>query len=106
MDPEIIQIALMQNLGMDEGTAYRYAAEISANPVLYSDVLSNIGLWQEFGGDISPNNENTNQQAVPGYGFATCLAPPFLLVRQWGSPARSLGLASTWREASIRHRWA
>jgi hypothetical protein len=44
MDPEIIQGGLMQNLGMDEGTAYRYAAEISARPELYGDVLAELGL--------------------------------------------------------------
>jgi hypothetical protein len=48
MDPEIIQGGLMQNLGMDEGTAYRYAAEISASPELYGDVLARIGLSDGF----------------------------------------------------------
>jgi len=48
MDPEIIQGGLMQNLGMDEGTAYRYAAEISASPELYGDVLAKIGLSDGF----------------------------------------------------------
>lgn len=38
----------MQNLGMDEGTAYRFAAEISASPELYSDVLARIGLSDGF----------------------------------------------------------
>ena len=88
MDTEIIQIALMQNLGMDERTAYRSAVEIAANPVLYSDVLSNIGLLQQFGGDISPNNENTNQQAVPGYGFGDMLGTAI----SFGTP---MGIAGT-----------
>ena len=48
MDPEIIQGGLMQNLGMDEGTAYRYAVEIAARPELYGDVLAKIGLSDGF----------------------------------------------------------
>jgi len=48
MDPEIIQGGLMEKLGMDEGTAYRYAAEISASPELYDDVLAKIGLSDGF----------------------------------------------------------
>lgn len=48
MDPEIIQGGLMENLGMDEDTAYRYAAEISASPELYGDVLAKIGLSDGF----------------------------------------------------------
>jgi len=48
MDPEIIQGGLMENLGMDEGTAYRYAAVISASPELYGDVLAKIGLSDGF----------------------------------------------------------